>query len=284
MKNLFDTWKSYLVESRFIGIDDFSPKGELYPKIWENGNLRSEIRSTLLDKARDFLAFAKAPESKVVDITFTGSLVNYNWTDFSDLDVHIVLDFRQFSENVSMVKQFFDAKSKIWNIEHNIFLHEHEIELYVQDLAEADASTGVFSLVFNRWVKKPHPKRPNLDPSLIKKKTERIQDTIEQIEKHLALGNHEIAYKTAQKMKKKLHSFQKCGLEQCGTHSPEGITLKNLLKSGYYRKLSDLSLKAHHMTSKDGPGHQNSQETLQKFNIFRSFDQKVKKKAEENEI
>ena len=38
----------------------------------------------------------------------TGSLANYNWSSFSDVDLHIIVDFSQIDENYELVKGFFD--------------------------------------------------------------------------------------------------------------------------------------------------------------------------------
>ena len=44
------------------------------------------------------------------DIKLTGSLANFNWSKFSDVDLHLVIDFSQITDNEKFAKDYFDAK------------------------------------------------------------------------------------------------------------------------------------------------------------------------------
>jgi predicted nucleotidyltransferase len=58
----------------------------------------------------------------IKDIQLTGSLANYNWTNKSDLDVHILIDFNDIDENVDLVKKALDGQRFIWNTRHKIVI------------------------------------------------------------------------------------------------------------------------------------------------------------------
>jgi predicted nucleotidyltransferase len=45
----------------------------------------------------------------VQDVIFVGSLVGYNWSEFSDFDIHIVIDINE-SENREMSEELFRLK------------------------------------------------------------------------------------------------------------------------------------------------------------------------------
>ena len=79
-------------------IKSFFGKDELNPKIWnEDLSLNSDVREKLLEISHEFIDFIGVP-LVVEDIIFTGSLANYNWSEFSDIDLHVVCDFEQFDK------------------------------------------------------------------------------------------------------------------------------------------------------------------------------------------
>ena len=108
-------------------------------------------------------------------------------------------------------------------------------------------------------------------------------DMIDQVEKHFSLGNYQIASDAAEKTRKRIKRYRKNGLEQSGEYSPENLAFKNLRKSGYLEKLSELALKSYDKTLSIPENRQNNEEVLKKFDIFAGFDQKTRK-SEENEI
>jgi UTP:GlnB (protein PII) uridylyltransferase len=65
---------------------------ELNPKFWENDQLKEEVREKLLEIADAWIEFAQIPTEAVVDVLFVGGNANYNYTNYSDIDVHILID------------------------------------------------------------------------------------------------------------------------------------------------------------------------------------------------
>ena len=75
-----------------VVLEAYSGKG-LHSGLWVNGELRPEIRKNLHKIATDFASKHKIPDSAIEDITITGSMANLNWTKYSDIDIHLVVDF-----------------------------------------------------------------------------------------------------------------------------------------------------------------------------------------------
>ena len=65
----------------------------LNPVAWHGDQLRIEIRYRLLKIANTFVNYLEIPNFKILDIVLTGSLANYNWTKYSDFDIHVVTDY-----------------------------------------------------------------------------------------------------------------------------------------------------------------------------------------------
>lgn len=143
-----------------IDLSSFEVKNELNPDFWKNGTLDSRVRLKLLDIADDFTDFLKVDWAKPKDITMTGSLANYNWSDeFSDIDLHIIIKYSDVDKRKEFVQNYFKAKKELWNQEHqNIKIYGFPVELYVQDEDEPHASSGVYSLERNEWIVKPEKK------------------------------------------------------------------------------------------------------------------------------
>ena len=96
MKNVLN-YNAWLFESDQERNDFY--KEELNPFFWKDDKFDPKIREKLLMIADDFYSALKFP-AKIQDIQLTGSLANYNWTDKSDFDVHVLVDFEEIDDNV----------------------------------------------------------------------------------------------------------------------------------------------------------------------------------------
>ena len=144
-------WKEFLKEAEEVDLDSFKLQNNLNQKIWDFMDLKPQIREKLIKIATNFFIGLGFPRELIDDITFTGSLANYNWSRYSDIDLHLLVDFTKVDENVKLVGEFFRAKTSIWNRKHNIKIRGYEVELYVQDSSEPHISTGVFSVKNDAW-------------------------------------------------------------------------------------------------------------------------------------
>ena len=79
--------------------DVFVQKSTLNSKIWSNEQLNSSIKSALLKIANNFFDDLELEGSEIDDITFTGSLANFNYTKFSDIDLHLLVDYSKIDED-----------------------------------------------------------------------------------------------------------------------------------------------------------------------------------------
>ena len=152
-------WKNLLDEmivADDVKINGLSAKNELNSDIWQNSNqLKEYIDEHLYKIAKNFFVGLELDRKLVKDITITGSIANYNWSSYSDIDLHILVDFSEVDENEKLVKHFFKNATMNWNRNHKITVKDHEVELYVQDSREPHHSTGVYSVKYDKWIKTP---------------------------------------------------------------------------------------------------------------------------------
>ena len=148
----------YEVKPEEVDLSSFEKKKQLNPQIWKNENtIDSKVRLQLLDIADDFYDSLEVSFANPRDIILTGSICNYNWSDKSDIDLHIVLDFKEISDNTSLLEDYFNTKKNEWNQNHqNLQIFGFNVEVYVEDINAHKVSNGVYSLEKNKWIKKPN--------------------------------------------------------------------------------------------------------------------------------
>jgi predicted nucleotidyltransferase len=184
-------------------------------------------------------------DAEIKDIIITGSLANYNWSKFSDIDLHILIDFKEVNDNEELVKRFFDAVRSNWNKTHDIKVKGHEVELYVQDESEPHVSTGVYSLKDDKWLVKPNKVKPFIDKKTAKKKAADIEREVDKVAAILYDGDHDAALKAAANLKEKIKTMRQAGLEKAGIFSPENLAFKMLRRSDALSKLHEIYTKAY---------------------------------------
>ena len=225
-------------------LKSFEVNDTLEPEIWEDDKIIPEVREALLKIANDFLIDFPF-KVEVEDITLTGSLANYNWSKYSDVDLHIVLDFSQVDENEELVAGFFKNLQTNWNNRHDIHMKGYEVEIYFQDSREPHLSTGIYSIQNDDWIVKPEPEPVSIDYANIEKKAEDIVDRINHIERMMADEEGDAILDAIDRLKAKIRNMRKTGLEGAGQYSVENLAFKVLRRSEELGRLSDLKAKAY---------------------------------------
>jgi len=228
-------------------LKSFEPQNELNPKVWVSNKkepkLKPEIRERLLEIAYEFIEFLDV-EIVVTDIILTGSLSNYNWSKYSDFDLHIVANFQQYKENqIELYEKLFTLKKMLFNQKHDITIKGYEVELYVQNETESHFSSGVYSILFDEWANVPKKEDVTVDKKLIKEKAKQWMNIIDDLLDSIEDDDATTAKEMVQKYKDKLKKYRTCGLEKGGEYSTENLVFKILRRNGYIEKLHDSTTK-----------------------------------------
>lgn len=210
---------------------------ELNPNLWKNDKLRPEVREQLLKIADDFLSELGISGLKVKDITVSGSNAAYTYTPYSDLDLHILVDFKQLP-NDEIYQELFTSKKSLYNDNHDIKVHGVPVELYVQDSNQPVVSIGEYSLKDNDWLKYPSKRRANFNQTATRAKYEKLGSMIE-----LALKADSL--KQVDKALKIIKQYRKAGLDKTGEFGPENLAFKALRNMGLIKKLYDYKNQLH---------------------------------------
>jgi len=192
----------------------------LNPKIWDGDTLNPEVVDKLRDIAQAFEEFVGI-DLDVVDYTLTGSNANYTWTEYSDLDLHIIISGSPSEEQ----RELFNAKKALWSEQHDKTIKGLPVECYVQGEKEEHHSTGVYSIVKNQWLVEPKKIKPKVDDAAVEAKKDGIMREIEQ-----AMLSKELDKLRA--VKDKVTKMRKAGLARTGEWSVENLVFKILRNLG----------------------------------------------------
>lgn len=217
-----------------------SLSSDIFEQIDDEYKMIESVRNKLLaisDKFVDFLGV----DFFIHDVVLTGSLANYNWSEFSDIDLHIIIDYEESGHSPALLKEFFDSKRNSWNIAHDIKIKNYEVEIYVQDIKEKHISSGVYSILNNIWIIEPQKEKQQIDDRKILEKSqiyiELIDSIIKANEKKIDISSY------IDEVKRKLKKFRQSGLTKGGEYSYENLTFKLLRRNGYIAKLMNIKKK-----------------------------------------
>lgn len=201
----------------------------LNPSVWSTPTeMRADVRYKLLEITQRFITYLEVPNFKLVNVLLRGSLANFNYTPYSDFDLHLVTDYKALGCDIT--EQFYMAKKKIWNDEHDITIKGYDVELYVEDIEAKNVSSGTFSLLDNEWISVPKMTAPDVDNYAVGAKA---RDLMTQINRAVKAGSLEDVDRLTDKIK----VMRRAGLDANGEFSTENLAFKILRNKGYMDKL-----------------------------------------------
>lgn len=234
------------VESSDISLKSFKIQDELNPKFWINNKINSRVRLKLLDLADEFIESLAVDWVKPKDIVLTGSIANYNWSKYSDVDVHILFDFKEVWKKTEFVQDYFDSKKALWSQEHEqLKIYGFPVEMYVEDVNGDNPSSGIYSLNKNKWIVEPNDfQDAHLNEPFIKDKAAKIMTEIDDIDDKIKKekDNHklEVLSTKLKKLFDKLHKQRQESLNKNGEMGTYNIIWKVLRRSGHLDKIWEI--------------------------------------------
>jgi hypothetical protein len=227
-------------------LKSFHLQDELNPKIWGKNSaiptMNPKVRTRLLEIANDFIEFLDV-DIIVSDVIMTGSLANYNWSEFSDVDIHILVDFDQFSdEEKPLYEELFYLKKSVYNDKHNITIFGYDVELYVEDESSVKEvkSIGIYSVMNDDWVTKPDKESVDINYDRIAEKAKQWMKSIDGVIDNTEDEEIESAKNIIKKFNDKIRKYRESGLRKGGEYSEENLVFKILRRNGYLEKIRGL--------------------------------------------
>jgi hypothetical protein len=220
--------------------NSFKQRDTLSQDIFDSSNVMNEdVRNRLLEISDMFVKYLEIP-LKIKDIRLTGSLSNYNWSQYSDVDLHIIIDFDDVNADNSLVKKLFDAKKSMWNDMYDIKIKGYDVELYVQDIDEVHTASGVYSVKDNEWIEEPSKEEISVDYKKVYDKSNDFSKRIDKLEQ--SKDDPEVIIGLIDGLKDKIKKFRQSGLESGGEYSYENLVFKALRRLGEIERLVKLKV------------------------------------------
>jgi len=205
----------------------------LNPKLWKDNKLDTEVWRALDRIGKEWADFANIPKSAIKDVILTGGNANYNYTKFSDLDLHLVVDKEQI-DCPSVLDDYLQSKKQLWALTHDIKVKGQPVELYAQDYRDPfRKGQGIYSLQSNKWLQEPTKyKIDRSHPEVIRK----VKELMFQIDGLIDSNSNDIdAFK---KLKARLRGMRASAIEKGGESATENLVFKELRNRGYLDKMS----------------------------------------------
>lgn len=210
----------------------------LNPKIWNEYKLRPEVEQRIYKIVDEFIKFIEVP-IYVLDVHILGSNASYNYTEDSDLDIHIIANFDMIEASEVLLQELYNAKKSSFNDTYDISIHGIDVELYVEDVKVNTISNGIYSLYSGEWIKYPEKieaQYPNIDREL---------------NKVIGLINNAVTLSNLDELKSIIDNLYLCRKNSLATEGEYGIgnlVFKEIRNNGYLDLLKD---KIHELVSQE---------------------------------
>jgi predicted nucleotidyltransferase len=205
----------------------------LNTSLWSGEKLKSEVAAKLMMIAHTWAIFAKIPTEAIVDIILVGGNANYNYTSYSDIDLHLVIDTDEIADCPEFLEDYFKDKKQLWALVHNIRIYGHPVEIYAQDVnTPYTKGQGVYSIKNKEWIVEPQQQQVDLDDPAIQKKVDHYTDMIDTL---ISTGAEDKAF---EELKEKLRNMRSSALKHGGEFSFENLVFKELRNQGHLDRMT----------------------------------------------
>lgn len=209
---------------------------ELNPKIFNQEFMKDEVREDLLRIVEEFISQLDDKLSfKILDIRLVGSNAAFNYTEHSDLDIHIVVNMREVCRSNPECAQFlFNSEKQRFNLNYDITVKGIVAEIYVEDVRACTVSNGIYSILDNRWIKCP-VRRSVVDDSELDNDSGylSLKQDVEDLLSTNSTGSE------IQDFIDRLYVLRKNSLEVEGEQGKGNLMFKKLRNEGLLDKLKD---------------------------------------------
>lgn len=107
---------------------------KLNPLLFENNKLKDDVKEAIIKIANKFIDDLKEDgvKFKMKDIILVGSNVSYNYTEDSDLDIHIIADKDSLDCSEEVYNLLYGAYRSLFNKNYDITIKGIPVEIYVE--------------------------------------------------------------------------------------------------------------------------------------------------------
>lgn len=217
---------------------------ELNQKLFDGDHLKPEVREKAEEIINEFLKILAEDEVKLIvrDVILTGSNASYNYTKDSDIDLHIIAETESFEESADVYAKLYRAYGRIFGNKFEISFYGIPVEIYVETESNPVVSNGIYSVMFDKWVKEPSAIAiPEIDQKAINKAAkpwiDEAKALIKEVDDNVADGEEKIDdYIT------RIYELRQKGIYSAAgnEYSTENLIFKEIRNAGLLDRLKKL--------------------------------------------
>jgi predicted nucleotidyltransferase len=247
IQSLIDKYKQQVNEN--IVINEIVPSevptktikfsNQLNPKIWNKDELlKPEVRIAILKIIKKYIESIDK-KIKFKDIVLTGSIANYNYNELSDLDIHIVVDYKNIGDNEDLLLKYFKGIKDDWSNKYKLTIYGYPVEIFIQNERTPIESAAVYSVLNNKWIQKPENDKPNFNIKEIKNIAANFINKFDDIKKDFKVNkDYTKTLSEIELIKKEISDMRKVGLDKEGEFSTENLSFKLLRNLDILNKIN----------------------------------------------
>jgi hypothetical protein len=206
---------------------------ELNPKLWNDKKLKPDVYLALDRIGKEWATFAKIPKKSIKDVIITGGNANYNYTRFSDIDLHLVVDKTSIPCD-GLIDEYLQSKKELWALTHDITVKGQPVELYAQSVEDPfRKGQGIYSLKTNTWLQEPTKYKIDRNHPEV---TRKVKEWMRVIDTLIDSNSDDVTEFT--KIKGRLKGMRSASIEKNGESAPENLVFKELRNRGYLEKMN----------------------------------------------
>jgi len=214
------------------GINESTKHDKLNSDLWNDDILKTDVRNKLLEIVDKFKENLQQDEIDldINDIVIVGSNASYNYTDTSDIDLHVAADLTKYGDKEDLALKLYQAYKSLFNNKYDPTINGHEVELYVENNEVHANSNGIYSVLNNKWIKVPSEQDiPDINQNEVDEivnpfiKKSKNADTINDIDNIID----------------DIYLLRQRGILEGGEYDPRNLAFKEFRSNGYLDKLKN---------------------------------------------
>lgn len=203
---------------------------ELNQKLFNKEELKPEVKEKLKEIAEAFIDYLEVNKDAIKDVVITGSSVSYNYTKYSDIDLHLKVDYDLIHEDCPIVEGYLWACKSTFNKDHDITIYGIPVEVYAESIEEDTVHNGLYSLWQDKWIDKPNKIPPTDNDSAVLSKYNELKEAADRLQDS----------EVASELIDKIYQMRKAGLQEAGEFSTENLAFKKLRDEGIIERLREM--------------------------------------------
>jgi predicted nucleotidyltransferase len=212
---------------------------QLNSKLWDKDELlKPEVRIAILKISKKYIDSIDK-DIKFKDIVLTGSIANYNYNEQSDLDIHIVVDYKNIGDDENLLLKYFKGIKDDWSNKYKLTIYGYPVEIFIQNERTPIESAAVYSVLNNKWIQKPENDKPNFNIKEIKNISAKFINKFDDIKKDFKVNkDYTKTLSEIELIKKEISDMRKVGLDKEGEFSTENLSFKLLRNLDILNKIN----------------------------------------------